>query len=168
MPRTSFEITQRDAELVESRVFTLPASASVLRGTALAQHPTDPDQGILANDDRAFVGFLTRDVTLEGPALADSVFPGRIETPFKSGSAVGLDVGAREIEAEGTDVVMQSGGRAVNGSTAVGALLAFQDGKIALASTGKLAYFVLSAQVAAVDSANSFRIRARYIGATKA
>ncbi len=168
MPRTSFEITQRHADLVESRVFTLPASASVLRGTALAQHPIDGEQAVLANDDRAFIGFLTRDVTTDGPTLADSVYPGRLETPFKTGSAIGLDAGAIEIEVEGADVVMTSGARAVSGSITVGTLLAFQEGKVSLATTGKLAYFVLSAQVPAVDSGNGFRIRARSIGATKA
>lgn len=168
MPRTSFEITQVLTDLRESRVFTLPTSASVLRGTALAQHPSDPDQAILANDDRAFLGFVTRDVTLEGATLADSVFPGRIETPFKSGSSVGIDSGALEVEVEGADIAMTSGSRAVSGSTAVGTLLSFQDGRVATATSNKLAYFQLAAQVTPVDSANTFRLRLRYIGATKA
>lgn len=170
MPRTSFEITQRqgDSGLIESRLFTLPSAAPALRGTALAQHPSDQDQAILANDDRAFIGFLTRDVTADGASLGDSVFPGRIETPFKSGGSVGLESGAVEVEVEGADVAMTSGSRAVSGSTAVGTLLSFQDGKVALATTNKLAYFVLAAQIPVVDSGNGFRLRIRSIGATKA
>lgn len=167
MPRNSFEITQRqgDSGLIESRVFTLPSAAPALRGIALAQHPSDGDQAVLANDDRALIGFLTRDVTPDGATLGDSVFPGRIETPFKSSGSVGLESGAVEVEVEGADVAMTSGARAVSGSTAVGTLLSFQDGKVALASSGKLAYFVVAAQITPVDSANNFRLRIRSIGA---
>lgn len=166
MPRNNFEVSARGHDNLESRIFSVPGTFR--RGIALAQHPTDPDQAVLANDDRAFMGFVTRDITAEGPTALDSIYPGRMETPFKTGGAVGVDSGGIEIEAEGPDVVMISGGRAVAGNTAVGTLLAFQDGKLALATSTKLAFFVLAAQIPPVESANGFRVRARYIGAARA
>lgn len=149
-----FEITQKGAGNSISRKFASATS----RGVALGAKSDDATSAQLAQGTN-FIGFVTRDVTTDGPALADHVYPGRLELPFKAGQEVAIEQ-ADEIEAEGGTYLVTSGTGAISGSTAVGSKLSFKDGKLRVKQSADDAYFMLEAQLTP-ETSGAVRIRAR-------
>jgi phage protein U len=121
---------------------------------------TDEDTGALATAH--YVGFVTRDVTTDGPTLADHVYPGRLELPFEAGDKVSVEK-ADAVAAEGSDYILISGTGAITSGTAVGTQLSFVGGKFRVKQSADVAYFTLAAQLTPEEVGNSVRIRAEAI-----
>ena len=134
---SNFEIRRVRPASNISRKFTGTAK----RGTALGAHATDVEAAALAQGTN-FLGFLTRDVSADGPSLESRVLP-LLEQAFKSGLEVSLQK-ADEIECEGTDYIQTTGGAAIGSATPVGTLLSFKDGKWQVAQTGEVAFGTLT------------------------
>lgn len=164
-PKQAFEITQYDTgRPVESRILLQPDGVTSLpQGTALAQSNADTaagDLALLAGTAGGFIGFLSRDISVEGATLADKVFPGRLERPFKFGSAVGIEH-AVEVEFEGTAHAVLSGTGALSAGTTAGTKLNFAGGKFRAAQGSETPYFELTHVLPAEITGNTFRVRAR-------
>jgi hypothetical protein len=138
----------------------IPVAAS--RGVAFQVDGSDPTKGKLAAVAGHFVGFLTRNVTVTGPALADHVYPGRLELDVKVGDACSLEK-ADAVEAESSVYLMDSGTGAIDANTAVDSPLAFKQGRFYVAQSGDTPYFKLAAHLTPEDSGNATRIRAEVI-----
>jgi hypothetical protein len=96
----------------------------------------------LADGTRPDVGCLTRDVIAGGPAVTESIFPGRIELPFTVGQEVSAER-ADLIEAEGADFLDVS----IEAGTAEKTLLTFTGGKLSTVAGGQTAFFMLVKQL---------------------
>lgn len=159
-----FQLTQRQfgAE-IENRILDAPEDVTSLpAGIGLAQSAAaeDGDYCLLAQGTLAFMGHLTRDIDETGDTIADHVFAGRLERPFKFGASVGIEA-AIEIEAEGEDHLLLTGTGAITDALTAGtALLSFKDGKLYIAQEGDTPFYVLSAYLDPKGDAD-FRIRAR-------
>src|SRR5690242_7678902 len=119
-----FEIKRWNPSQYISRVLNVAAP----RGTPIGPHDTDPTAGQLATPTK-YLGVLLRDCTVTGPVLADHVYPGRLELPYKVGDAVSL-AKVQEIEVEGppnnsgaagnSGLLVTAGTGAITATTAVG------------------------------------------------
>lgn len=167
-PNTTFEIRRSIGGWQMSGVY----DAAALRGTPLGAHATDPTKFVLAgtaSDPAAtgsnFLGFLERDCTAAGPTLADHIYPGRLELPYKAGTEVSI-IKAAEVEAEGTDRInVGSGTGQLNGSTVVGTKVSFRAGKFSAWVANETAYFTVSANNLEASDGTSLRMRFEMIGA---
>ena len=119
------------------------------RGFALGAHATDPESFDLAQHN-TFIGHLTRFVRVGGLTLTDRVFgvtsdtPVGVESPFTAGQEVSVEK-AKEIEAEGSAYLVQSGVRAIAANTAVGTALSFYNGLLGLTQADEQVNYRLSA-----------------------
>lgn len=158
---SNFEIRREHPGKNISRVFESTGS----RGLALGPHASDVTKAIVADGDQ-FLGFLTRDVTADGAVLADHVYPGRLELPFKSGGEVALEK-ADEIEVEGeagnAGLLITSGTGAIATNTAVGTALSFSAGKLYQAQGADQVFYRLSGQITPLNG-GTVRIRAEKVG----
>jgi hypothetical protein len=163
-----FEITRRDPSINAAAKFTpTPGFDPVPRGFALGAHATDPDSFDVAQHN-TFIGHLTRFVRVGGLTLVDRVFgvtsdtPVGVESPFTAGQEVSLEK-AREIEAEGSAYLVQSGVRAIAANTPVGTQLNFKDGYLGLAQNGEMANYKLTANNLTPQTPGALRIRAEAV-----
>jgi hypothetical protein len=164
-PSSPFEITRRDPSINASAKFTPPAGFDpVPRGFALGAHATDPESFDLAQHN-TFIGHLTRFVRVGGLTITDRVFgvtsetPVGVEAPFVAGQEVSVEK-AREIEAEGSAYLVQSGTRSILTGTGVGAGLSFFNGLLGLAQAGEQVNYRLTANNLTPNAPGSLRIRA--------
>jgi len=116
-----------------------------------------PGQMGLADGSKPFMGFLTRNATVGGPALPDIIYPGRLELPFYSGQAGTTEFG-EQIEAEGAQFIDPS----ITGATAANTPLTFANGMFAVATTGKYVEFNL-VQQEVPNVAGNVRIRVQTV-----
>lgn len=131
-----------------------------LRGVAVMQDATDPSKGALASG--RLEGFVTRPVVENAPALADIVFPGRGPLPFTKGHEAQV-VLADEVEMEGTDYIVESGTGALAAVSALGKKITPYLGKWRETQNGEVPFFQVQAVLTAVNTGNSFRLRATAI-----
>lgn len=156
---TKFEILRAYAGFQASRKY---ASAAV-RGTPLGAHATDGESFALAGP-KNFMGFLERDCTVEGPTLADHIYPGRLELPYKAGYEVSV-IKASEFEAEGTDYLLLSGTGYLSSTTAVGTPITVENGKLRVAVLGTdNPYWTVSAKGLTPVDTDGVRLRFEAIG----
>lgn len=157
---SNFEIRRKYPGMHISRIF----DSTGVRGLALGPDPSDSTKAVVADGDQ-FLGFLTRDVTTDGPVLADHVYPGRLELPFKSGSEVSLEK-ADEVEVEGeagnAGLLVTSGTGAITTGSTVGTALSFSGGKLYAAQGSDQVFYRLSAQLTPVNG-GAVRIRAEVV-----
>lgn len=139
---------------------SLQISTAAKRGQAVQITSSDPTKGELCGSNGSFAGFLTRNVTADGPSLADHVYPGRIELDATIGDTVSLER-ADAFEAEGSDYLYSGTGALTSGST-IGTELSFVNGKIRAVQSGETAYYKLAAVLTA-ETAGNLRILAEAI-----
>ena len=166
-PTSLFEITRRDTSVNVSAVYT-PASGvdPVPRGFALGAHATDSTKFDVAQHN-TFIGHLTRIVRVGGLTLTDRVFgvtsetPVGVEAPFVAGQEVSVEK-AKEIEAEGSGYLVQSGTGAITSQTAVGTDLSFYNGLLRQKQSNEVPNYTLTAHLTASGqgAAGDIRIRA--------
>lgn len=164
MPNTTFDIVRGHPGFPQSGTLNFAADRGMPMGAAIG------DSSASAADDNSFelagwttagqnfLGFLERDCTVAGPTLADHVYPGRLELPYKVGQKVTL-IKAAAVEAEGLDRIMTSGTGLLSSSTAVGTKISFRAGKFAAAQSGEIAYFTLAANNLTPSEAGALRMR---------
>lgn len=138
---SKFNITRPSASRYVSGKYT----GTALRGAPMGAHASD-DEAFAVATGTNFIGFVTRPVTADGDVLANHIYPGRIETDFKSGGYVTLEK-ADEVEVAGADYIDNSGSNAITSETTVGTKVSFAAGKFAAAEGTDIAYFTLSAQL---------------------
>ena len=171
-PTSPFEITRRDTSVNASATFT-PAQGfdPVPRGFALGAHATDSTKFDVAQHN-TFIGHLTRFMRVGGLTLTDRVFgvtsetPVGVEAPFIAGQECTVEK-AKEIEAEGSAYLVQSGTGAITSGTAVGTNLSFYNGYLRCSQEGEVPNYILTAHLVASGqgSAGDIRVRAeRYAG----
>ncbi len=167
MPNTTFEILRAIAGWQASGVFDAAAD----RGTPLGAHATDATKFVLAGSANApsatgsnFIGFLERGCTVLGPTLADHIYPGRLELPYKAGTEVSV-IKAAEVEVEGADRILTSGTGTLDTNSVVGIKVTFRNGKFSAWQTGETAYFTLSANNLTPMDSGALRMRFEAIGA---
>jgi hypothetical protein len=155
MPVSYFDITRAYPGYQVSRKY----AAAALRGTPLGAHASDNDSFALAGP-KNFMGFLERDCTLTGPTLADHVYPGRLELPYKAGYEVSV-IKASAFEAEGSNYLLLSGTGALSNSTAIGTPVTVENGLLRVAVLGTdIPYWTVSAK--AVDPVDAGAVRLRF------
>jgi len=130
---------------------------AAVRGLAMARHATDPTKIIPCSGEN-FIGHLLRDVVDGGATLEQEVFPTGLEFPYTTGEQASCR-DARAIEAEGTDLIDDSGTGDIDENTAVGTKISFINGKLYVAQAGDVVYYTLEAQLTPQIAANTFRIR---------
>jgi hypothetical protein len=146
---STFHIT-KPALGKENRAGTYASAAS--RGVALGGHASDGAAFALAGNGN-FIGFLTKDVTVAGPLMLDSLLPlGRtdLEMPFKAGGMVSLEDG-EEVEAGGSTYIDGS----ISGSSNIGDAVNFTSGKFAAAGASEPILFILTAKLANDDDGDA-------------
>lgn len=164
-----FEITRRNSGSCNVSLTWNGLGATGVLGLAVGAHLTDPEAGELASGTN-FLGFLGRNVTLDGPTLEDRIFgptgttPLGPEFPVKRGDYVSVLKGADEVEVEGGDLVLLSGTGAITSTTPVGTPLSFTTGKFCVKQPQQREYFQLTAILTDVYEAGAVRIRAERIG----
>ena len=163
-----FEITRRDPSINASAKFTPPAGFDpVPRGFALGAHATDPESFDLAQHN-TFIGHLTRFVRVGGLTLTDRVFgvtsdtPVGVESPFTAGQEVSVEK-AKEIEAEGSAYLNNSGVRALANNTPVGTALNFYNGLLGIAQADEQINYRLTANNLTPNVSGALRIRAEAV-----
>jgi hypothetical protein len=163
-PTSPFEITRRDPSINAAAVFTPAAGFDpVPRGFALGAHATDPSAFDVAQHN-TFIGHMTRIMRVGGLTLQDRVFgvtsetPVGVEAPFIAGQECTVEK-AKEIEAEGSAYLINSGVRAIQANTAVGTALSFKDGYLGLTQPNEVTNYLLTAILPA-QTAGNIRIRA--------
>lgn len=130
-----FEITKRANR--PNRSLLLPAAAAA-KGVAFIEDVATPGTAKLADGTLPIVGFVTREVTVAGPTLADHVYPGRTQLPFKATEEGSFEY-AEEVEAE-SSVYLDA---ALISSHANGTKCTFAAGKFVATATGKIAEFIV-------------------------
>lgn len=131
-------------------------NATCVYGQPLGAHASDNDAFAVATG-KNFMGFCSRAVTAGGPALADHVYPGRLELPYKQNDEVTL-IDAEEIEVPST-MCLLSGTGLVDGTTARGTAISFNAaGLFYIAQAGDIPYFTVAGQLAAEDADETFRL----------
>ncbi len=155
MANSDFQIRRPSPH--EARSLVVPSAMT--RWTAVQIDTTTPANAAAANG--SFVGFCTYEVTTDGPAVTDFMWPpGQLEPEVKAGATLTI-IDADEVECEGTDHILLSGTGALSASTAEGTLLSFSNGKFYETQSGDTSYYELVAvSTDVVNSANSFRITA--------
>ena len=136
--------------------------AAALRGIALQSKVGlavgAPIEFELATGTGGFIGFLTREVTVAGPVVLDSVYPGRLDLPFKLGGQVMLEK-ADAVEAEGADHLdLATSNKLLAADTAIGTLCSFEAGKFCKADTGQQGFYKLAAFLTP-ETAGNLRIK---------
>lgn len=135
-----FEIIKL-AEREHYGTLTAPAAVAALIGTAYQEGAT-AGQAVLADGSSPIIGFVTRDIVVGGPTLADSIMPGRTALPFQDGRVISTEY-AQEYEAEGVDYLITSGPGALTSGTALKTAVSFSGGKTCKAVSGQIAEFIL-------------------------
>lgn len=141
----------------------LPAGAAV-RGLAYQESAT-AGTAELADGTKPIVGFSTREVKVDGPALGDVVFPGRLELPFKAGQEGSFEQ-AEEVQAEGTDYIVTDGAGAVSSGTALETEMSFLGGKWQVKQSGQKIFGHLK-EIMTPEVAGALRIRVQMVNFTK-
>jgi hypothetical protein len=137
MSERVFEITRFAAGAQPGdRIFTLTGGDTIRKRGVAVGTTTGGAYAVAASGN--FLGMLARDVTTDGPTLAQlrmihgpggaGTDPNYEELPYKSGNVVALEL-ADEFEAEGSDHLYTSGTGQVDADTAVGTLLEPIDGR---------------------------------------
>lgn len=155
MANSDFQIRRPSPH--EARSLVIPSAMT--RWTAVQIDTTTPANAAVAAGN--FVGFCSYEVTDDGPAITDFMWPpGQLEPEVKTGQTVTI-IDADEIECEGTDYILLSGTGALSASSAEGTALSFVGGKFREKQSSDTAYFTLTAvSTTVVNSENSFRITA--------
>lgn len=152
-----FQITRPSA----ARHVSFKFASTAPRGLAMGAHATD-DEYCIAATGTNFIGFVTRPVTADGDVLENHVYPGRIESDFKSGYEVTLEK-ADEVEAAGADHLVTSGTGAIADDTSVGTEVSFYAGKFRQKQAGEIGYFTISAHLGNDDDGD-FIVRLEKVG----
>lgn len=152
-----FQITRPSGARNVSGKFTGLAN----RGQPMGAHASD-DESFAYAAGTNFIGFVTRPVTADGDVLTNHVWPGRIESDFKSGGYVSLEK-ADEVEVAGAAYIMNSGLQAISADTAVGTQVSFASGRFAAKGESDIPYFTLTAQLGN-DGDGDFTIRLEKVG----
>jgi len=176
----TFEITKRSPRPYRSLV--LPTGANAGRGQAYMEEPANPGNAIPATGTVPIAGFVTRNVLIGGPTLADAIYPNRIELPFQDGTAGSFEQ-AEEVEAEGygatfngdtqaTGAYLYSGtggtaGNTISNATATGTRASFLNGQFCVATTGMYSEYYITAILPPNNPANTFRVRFGLIAGQK-
>ena len=171
MSDSNFELRRQAADVpAQSAIMPAPNAVTALpRGTAVAL--ASDGTFVRCDPNKPFFGFLRRDINLVGPTLADHTFGfggggfARLELPEQFGNSVTAE-GAIEVEAEGTDYLVNSADGVtgfITTATAVGVGLNFAGGKFVVAQGSERAEFVLAQQLTPIN-AGFARIRAIRMG----
>jgi hypothetical protein len=137
-------------------LLSLTVASALPLGTAVGQDTSDYTRAVVADttgSNLKFSGFLSQPTKDGGPDLGDLTWPDKFTQPVAVNGQVTLDRFA-EIEAEGTDFLVQSGTGALAANTPAGTLLAFVGGKLRIAQPNDKAVFRLTSQVQPEDSGN--------------
>jgi len=84
------------------------------RGIAFIEDPANPGFAKLADGTLPIAGFVTRNVQVGGPSLADAVMPNRIEVPFADTDFLSFEL-AEEVQCEGYGAIATLAGAAATG-----------------------------------------------------
>jgi len=134
--------------------------------------PFEAPQGLIVNFDSSEPGnfakasgvrgaLLVRDVTTEGPTLQQEVFRNSILNPVKVGEP-GSARFVREIEVEGSGLVLASGTGAITSGTGAGTELSTNAGRLSEKQNGEELVGWLRAQLTKEDADNGCRILVQF------
>ena len=109
---STFEVTKRSSR--PTRSLSGVTGLNAARGIAFIEDPANPGFAKLADGTLPIAGFVTRNVQVGGPSLADAVMPNRIEVPFADTDFLSFEL-AEEVQCEGYGAIAALAGAAATG-----------------------------------------------------
>ncbi len=159
-----FEIKIRGSR--HNKSLQMPAFA-VLEGVALQESTTNPGVAELADGTIPAGGFVNRAVAVGVPTPTYAELAGQgasmpLESPYQAGHEGSLE-DAEEVEAEGADHILGTGGDAITSSTAIKTRCSFRAGKFCVAQTNQYVEYMLVEKKTPHFAANGTRYRFRKV-----
>ena len=109
---STFEVTKRSSR--PTRSLTGVTGLNAARGIAFIEDPVNPGFAKLADGTLPIAGFVTRNVQVGGPTIADAILPNRIELPFADTDFLSFEL-AEEVQCEGYGAIATLAGGAATG-----------------------------------------------------
>jgi len=109
---STFEVTKRSSRPTRSLAGVTGLNAA--RGIAFIEDPANPGYAKLADGTLPIAGFVTRNVQVGGPTIADAILPNRIELAFADTDFLSFEL-AEEVQAEGYGAIAALAGAAATG-----------------------------------------------------
>jgi len=109
---STFEVTKRSSRPTRSLAGVTGLNAA--RGIAFIEDPANPGFAKLADGTLPIAGFVTRNVQVGGPTIADAILPNRIELAFADTDFLSFEL-AEEVQCEGYGPIATLAGGAATG-----------------------------------------------------
>ena len=113
---STFEVTKRSSR--PTRSLTGVTGLNAARGIAFIEDPVNPGFAKLADGTLPIAGFVTRNVQVGGPTIADAILPNRIELAFADTDFLSFELG-EEVQCEGYGSIATLGSAAPTGGQAI-------------------------------------------------
>ena len=109
---STFEVTKRSSR--PTRSLSGVAGLNAARGIAFIEDPANAGFAKLADGTLPIAGFVTRNVQVGGPTIADAILPNRLELPFADTDFQSFEL-AEEVQCEGYGAIATLAGAAATG-----------------------------------------------------